>query len=383
MSTREIAKDFISLASLGIRDTINPLQHQLFGVTPPFGAKPVNVTVEVVDRCTLRCTMCDIWQHTGDGELTIEELTRVFDELKSWLGSFHLTITGGEPTMKGHIWDYLEHVTASGIPVILLTNGYSLNDKMIERLTNLRLSQISISIDGHAELHNQVRGLPNAFERTWNAIQKMLPMERTFTIATNTVILEQNITQLGEITQFLWEGGVERILFQPIQGGAFQAPVKEGEDREKRKASTEVIESNFPYDSDLWPSSKDRVNQGIDALLEVKAKGAPVGNSEQEIEYFREYLLNGQEWNRPWSCPTTHDTLFVDAYGNARMCIPFTAAVGNVRERSLPEIWTSEYAEKTRDSMMECTEPCLYNCTRKNSLIQKGQYAVRYLAKRV
>lgn len=383
MSIQNTTKDFISLASLGVRDTLNPVQRRFFGVSSTFGAKPTNVTVEVADRCTLRCTMCDIWQHTGEGEMSIEELTNTFDELKSWLGSFHLTITGGEPTMKGQIWDYLEHVTSSGIPVILLTNGYSLNDKMIERLTNLRLSQVSISIDGHAELHNQIRGLPNAFERTWAAIQKMVPMERTFTIATNTVILQQNIAQLGEITQFLWEGGIERILFQPIQGGAFQAPVKDDEDREKRKASTEVVESDFPYDSDLWPSDKDVINKSIDQLLTIKAKGAPVGNSDEEIEYFRQYLLNGKDWNRPWACPTTHDTLFIDSYGNTRMCIPFVAPVGNVRESSLRDIWTSQYAEDTRDSMMECTAPCLYNCTRQNSLLQKSQYAIRYLAKRV
>jgi MoaA/NifB/PqqE/SkfB family radical SAM enzyme len=370
MSMKRMISESGNLAKFAAKEALGPVQHQLFGTEAPLGATPTNVVFEIVDRCMLRCSFCDYWKHTGEGELDISEWFRFLDQIHGWLGSsFRLSVTGGEPFMKKGIWEFLEHCANLQIPTVLLTNAYSVSEKHLRRLANIRLTQVSISVDGLPDQHNAVRGLKNAFERTWASIQFLLAQPRSFLVATSTVISQQNIKDLGKIAEFLASGGVERIFFQPIQG----VPQNAGR----------ADYPTFPYNSPLWPTSEGEINDAIDQLLDAKKKGVPIAHSKNELESYRQYFLKAQDWVRPWACNLVFSSFYVNAYGDVRLCIPDSRAVGNLTEGTPQEIWNSARTNDSRAWMSKCTAPCLLNCTRKYTIGERVQYASNLISQRL
>jgi MoaA/NifB/PqqE/SkfB family radical SAM enzyme len=354
------------LIALGVKDSLAPIQYKLFGTKGALGCKPTKVNIEITYRCCLRCQMCDKWRENGEGELSVEQWIAVIDDLNGWLSGFRLTVTGGEPLMKPGIWEFLEHCCGLGLPTTLVTNGYLLGKKQLERLAQLRLAQVSLSVDGiDREKHDSIRGVPGAFERTWNALTHLASAPRSFVLASSTTIIDENILQLEQIADALADAGVERMFFQPVQAGFAD---------DERLGPLHL--------SPLWPSTPDRVNRGIDALLAAKQRGVPLANSEKELEAFRQYLLAGPSWVRPTPCSALYDTLDIDAYGNTRICATFARRIGNISSQKPREVWESELAKEERQIIAKCTEPCLLNCTRTYSMGEKVQYAAMILSKR-
>ncbi len=351
------------LARLAVRETVAPSQYRLFGTSGRMAARPTRVDIEIADRCCLRCGMCDIWKHDGDGELSINDWIQTLGALKQWLGTFRLTITGGEPFMKKGIWRLLEYVANIGIPTALITNGYMFNTATLDRLARLPLAQVAFSVDSlEATTHDGIRGVPGSLDRTLDAIDGLASRRPRFLLASSTVVVEANIRNLADIAVGMARRGCERIFFQPVQGGF-----------------TDDDGSNWPYDSPLWPRSAADVEVSIDELLQAQADGVPIANTPAELESFREYLKAGDSWVRPWDCTVNYSTFHCDAYGEVRMCIPYAGAIGNVRTASPPAIWEGTLADRERTVVAGCTKPCLLTCNRTYSLTEKVQIGHRLL----
>jgi MoaA/NifB/PqqE/SkfB family radical SAM enzyme len=310
--------------------------------------------------------MCDIWRNKNNNELRIVQWIETLNKLSQWLGSFRLTVTGGEPFMKVGIWDFLDYAVSLGLPVVVITNGTCFNRHSIERLLKTRLTQLVFSVDGaDAAQHDLIRGVDGAYRRTWLALEAIAAARRPFLLGTSTVIVDSNVAQLGQLARDFRAAGVERIFFQPVQGGFTQS---DG--------------SQFPYDTALWPSSAKRINRGLDDLLEVKRQGVPVANSTEEIEHFRQYFLQGSSWIRPFPCSVKYTTFHCDAYGEVRMCIPYPGNIGNVATTDPAAIWAGARARQEREVITACTKPCLLNCNRTYSVPEALRYGIDLLHRR-
>lgn len=353
------------LVKLGVRETVAPLQNQAFGTSGFLGCKPTNVNIEIINRCCLRCQMCDIWKNHPEGELSIREWKQVVDSLKAWLGSFRLTITGGEPFMKVGIWDFLEYCVDIDLPVVVITNGFGFTAKQLEQLAALRLTQVVISLDSlNPETHDKIRGMPGAHKKTWKAMNYLAANQRPFLLGSSTVIMDDNILELGSIAYRFGEIGIDRIFFQPVQGGF-----------------TTSDGLNWPYDTSLWPSSADRIEEGFSSLLEAKKQGVPIANSVRELLFFRDYFLQGPQWVRPWPCTVGYTTFHCDAFGQVRMCIPYAGNIGNIRTHQPAYIWNNAIASRERSVISSCERACMLNCNRKYTVGEKIAYGKNLLSK--
>jgi len=61
--------------------------------------KPANVTFSPTNRCNLKCPTCSYWKqdaHEGD-EMTLDQIRRLLDLMREWLGPHLMSIGGGEP----------------------------------------------------------------------------------------------------------------------------------------------------------------------------------------------------------------------------------------------------------------------------------------------
>lgn len=267
--------------------------------------------------------------------------------------------------MKAGIWDFLEYCISLDLPVVVITNGFCFNEKQLKRLSALRLTQLVISLDSLTpEIHDKIRGLAGAYKKTWQALSYLAAQERSFLLGTSSVIMDDNILELGQMAITFKEMGIDRIFFQPIQGGF-----------------TTNDGLQWPYDTQLWPSTRERIEAGIKSLLDARAHGAPIANSIDEIMHFRDYFIQGEQWIRPWSCSVGYTTFHCDAFGQVRMCIPYAGNIGNILKEQPAELWSNAIAEHERRIIASCQKACMLNCNRKYTLTEKLAYGKNLLSK--
>ncbi|MFQ5493041.1 MAG: radical SAM/SPASM domain-containing protein [Candidatus Dojkabacteria bacterium] len=136
--------------------------------------KPYKLNFAVTYRCNHRCLNCNIWQKKIVDELTTDEIKKFFQKYQfSWIN-----LTGGEIVLRPDIEDILDIVNKynKDLYVLSLTSNalsYTRLIKITEKISrmNVPYTMATISLDGVSEMHNKVRGLPNAFKHTMLAIE--------------------------------------------------------------------------------------------------------------------------------------------------------------------------------------------------------------------
>ena len=78
-----------------------------------------------------------------------------------WPGSFLLL---------GWLLVALENLRVPWNIKLFVTNGSTMTADLAKRLWATGIQEISISLDGLESFHNQMRGVPNAFEKGWKAM---------------------------------------------------------------------------------------------------------------------------------------------------------------------------------------------------------------------
>jgi MoaA/NifB/PqqE/SkfB family radical SAM enzyme len=100
----------------------------------------------ITRRCNLSCGYCNESDRVSP-PVPIERLKRQVEKL-SELGTFSLTLTGGEPLLHPDIFDLIRYSKKHILRVEILTNGFLLTKEKILKLNSLSLDGLQISIDG-------------------------------------------------------------------------------------------------------------------------------------------------------------------------------------------------------------------------------------------
>lgn len=143
---------------------------------------PLTIYWIVNTACNLRCKMCDIGLHETTGtfykalrgsgtatEISHDRFVSVIDEIKA--SRPLVCINGTEPLLYGPLFDALAYCSSAGLKTSVVTNGYKLPD-CAESLVDAGLSQLIISLDGPASVHNDIRGKTDSFQRCISGTRK-------------------------------------------------------------------------------------------------------------------------------------------------------------------------------------------------------------------
>ena len=106
---------------------------------------PILAQIVPIRRCNLSCAYCNEYDKTSDPVPTDIMLRRI-DKL-SELGTGIITFSGGEPTLHPDLDTLVARVRGAGAIATVITNGYLLTPKRIERLSSAGLDYLQISID--------------------------------------------------------------------------------------------------------------------------------------------------------------------------------------------------------------------------------------------
>lgn len=187
-----------------------------------------SLTITVTRRCNSRCIMCNIWRLKRDSdELTLEEITRFLSSL-SLIDLVELDLTGGEPLLRPDLPELIEQVcdlTQKNLrslkTIALATNGL-LPQRTAARVKKI-LSAIDsrfdlamvCSLDGIGECHDRVRGVPGAYARAQETIERLgeiASRNSYYHLGIKTTILPNNWEQIPDLMRFARERGLFHIL---------------------------------------------------------------------------------------------------------------------------------------------------------------------------
>lgn len=142
---------------------------------------PFNVQLVVTRRCNLACAYCHEFDHSSEPvpyETLIQRLEKLYE-----LGTFSVTLTGGEPLLHPDIFNIVEYANRKFWGVWMITNGYLLKKESILALNHVGLDRMQLSLDSLVPNQSSVK----AYTRLKNHLC-LLEKYATFKIHINVVI---------------------------------------------------------------------------------------------------------------------------------------------------------------------------------------------------
>lgn len=134
---------------------------------------PLYIAWEITHRCNAKCIHC--YSDSGPDVACAEELSTaeafsVIDQLAE-AGLIVLAFSGGEPMLRKDWPQLVERAVRSGLAVNIGTNGSSITPKTADRLRELAVKSVTVSIDSHQpSMHDYFRQCPGLFERAVKAV---------------------------------------------------------------------------------------------------------------------------------------------------------------------------------------------------------------------
>src|SRR3979411_3351514 len=108
---------------------------------------PLSAQIDLTYRCNERCVHCYL-DHRDHGEMTTAEIKNLLDEMAE-AGVFILTLSGGEIMLRKDFFTILEHARRLMFCVKLKTNAVLIREHQAERIRDLGVESIQVSIYPH------------------------------------------------------------------------------------------------------------------------------------------------------------------------------------------------------------------------------------------
>jgi len=137
---------------------------------------PKSIDIEITNRCNLRCKYCSHFSSAGDVgvDLPKEEWLEFFGELER-CAVMSITLSGGEPFLRGDIFEIIDGIVKNRMRFTVLSNGTLITDEIAGYLASTRRCDgVQVSIDGSIPTtHDSFRGEGN-FRRAVEGIKNLV-----------------------------------------------------------------------------------------------------------------------------------------------------------------------------------------------------------------
>jgi len=264
---------------------------------------PLTVHLDLTYRCNERCVHCYL-DHEDHGEMTTSEIKNLLDQLAE-AGVFFLTLSGGEILMRKDFFEILEYARMRSFCVKLKTNAVLIREKEAERIRDLGVESIQISIYSHRpEVHDAITKMPGSLKRSINAIRFLRSEGLRVTIA--NVLMLQNIQDYPGVRALGSELGVEVTIDPTI------TPRMDGD--------------RSLLDLNIDQAALERVFRE-EGLVENAGESCapPSGPNDEALDSL--------------PCSAGHTACYVSPYGDVYPCVQFPLPSGNVRRDKFLDIW--------------------------------------------
>ncbi len=271
----------------------------------------------VIRRCNLSCGYCSEFDKTSD-PVPFETLERRLEKLKE-LGTFGVSLTGGEPTLHPDLPRLIRKCRELRFfRTGMISNGFFLRPELIEELNAAGLQDMQISIDGVRRNETTEKVLDN---------------------------LKKRLLALREHARF-------RVTVSGVIGAA---PPDEAEEvvafaRELRFTPRVLLVHDGNGQLKLNPEEVKAFQRIVDTLPK----------SWMDFSSYRKRLV--RDGSAPFKCRAGSRYLYIDEFGNVNWCS---------QTRS---VWSKPLMNYTPEDLREqfftyksCNETCTLGCARSSS----------------
>jgi len=323
--------------------------------------RPQRVELTISTRCNLRCKMCiplESREKVRTGEnIDVPSIKRIIDEMHEW-GIAEMNIMGfGETLLRDDFFDIVSYASNKNISCTTVTNGTLIDEEMSKKILKSGLRRLAISLDGATpKTHDTIRGVEGAFDRTTQGIKTLnrlrKEMDIDLYIGLITVINNYNFRELPDIVALTKALEVEAIMFQPvhIEELVFESDTK-----------YHVVHNINYKKSNLWIAEEnlDKLDQVIDELIKCRARDETISTQIPMLEMIKEYFRNPLDLK--FNCIAGYNSMGIGPQGDVYPCW-LVESIGNIRGKTLKEIWFSDEFARARLMMKNCPRKCLMAC---------------------
>lgn len=286
---------------------------------------PFAIFFHITNRCNLKCSKCIIRKFNFRKELTTDEISSIINDASD-MGVSYFSITGGEPLLRNDIEKIGQIIKNKNMMASLSTNGCLITEERAKKLVNA-FDFIRVSLDGFEQTHDKLRG-KGSFRAAYNGIRHLTSIpDRNARIGIISVISENNYKKVREFFD-AFKDEVDFITFQPAH-------------------EIDNVFSNLEF-SQSWEK--------------ICKSGEKLGDLEEFIA--NPALERGKKY-----CDAAKLYLIINPEGNVYPClIERGNMIGNLRKKSLKDIWNSNEIVEAREKTKDCIG-CYSKCTTEISTI--------------
>jgi MoaA/NifB/PqqE/SkfB family radical SAM enzyme len=293
-----------------ITEAVPPIRFRL-------GYSPFLAHLVIIRRCNLSCGYCSEYDKVSD-PIPVEVLEKRLRKLRS-LGTFGISLTGGEPTLHPSLPQLIRKCRELGFfRTGMISNGFLLRPDLIEALNEVGLQEMQISVDGVQANDTTQKVLDNLKKR----LQWLREYAR-FRVIVSSVLGACPPEEAEEVLAFAGRlGFIRRVLL--IHDSSGQVKSFNGE----RKTFERIVR---------------RVPKTV-----------------VDFSSYRKRLL--RDGAAPFKCRAGSRYLYVDEYGNVNWC----SQTRSVWSKSLMD-YTTEDLRKQFYQYKSCHATCSLGCARSTS----------------
>ncbi|NVM01779.1 MAG: radical SAM protein [Candidatus Helarchaeota archaeon] len=154
---------------------------------------PTYVSLFFTRKCNLNCSYCKASKNITTQDISIEKWKYIIDLLND-LGCRHITIYGGEPTIRSDLPEMIKHCTKKGILTHVVSNGIAINEEMLKEYVKNGYFILGISIDNFSATKSSQKIYRSEFIDLLSEIKKRYPSK--IDLCFNIIITRENLNQL-------------------------------------------------------------------------------------------------------------------------------------------------------------------------------------------
>jgi len=159
-----------------------------------FKEKPklTSLQIELTSKCNERCVHCYIPHENKINDIEAELFYDVLEQCKE-IGLLNLTLSGGEPMIHKNFCEFLRKCKEYDFSVNILSNLTLLDDEIIAEMKANSLSSVQVSLYSmNPEIHDEITQMKGSFEKTKNAILKLIENDIPLQISCPTMKQNKN-----------------------------------------------------------------------------------------------------------------------------------------------------------------------------------------------
>ena len=368
-----------------------------------YALPPHTINLTVNNRCSFKCKMCDFGQDNRDtfyykfnvgdkvgdkrntADMPVERLKSLIDEVE-WFKPI-IRVSFLEPLLYKPLPELFEHVKSKGLKFWLLTNGFTMTEKMAEDYFRGGLDLIRFSLDGTQEVHDDICGVKNAFRNCIRAAQMLIDLKRRHSSNTTKpdigfyfTLTNWNYHEMYNLVKYLDKNGILSETFINFQWLLYTTKeIADEHNREFAPICGGTVEESSLRNVDMAQIDLEEVDRQYRHIkTEYISKGYRIHfRPTFEKAYLDKYLSNQSIIDNP-RCYTPWYNANINCFGDVNCfhhCL--IPSAGNIFDNELYDIWNGPPMREQRVLLKEhCSYPGCKRCWGVYSLIdQERRYS--------